>query len=67
MMEVTEAEIERIKAKIRSMRKAGLESKEREFSAENIAFKILRRDNILQTLSNLKYDAYDKSVTLSEE
>ena len=59
--------IERIKAKIRSMRQVGLESDEREFSAENIAFKILRRDDILQTLNNLKYDAYDKSMTLSEE
>jgi len=59
--------IERIKAKIRTMRKVGLESAEREFSAENIAFKILRRDNILQKLNDLKYDAYDKSMTINEE
>ena len=59
--------IERIKQKIRNMRKAGLDSAEREFSAENIAFKILRRDNILQKLNDLRYDAYDSSMTINEE
>lgn len=59
--------IERIKEKIRDMRKAGLESEEAEFSAENIAFKILRRDGVLERLSELKYEAYDKLMTLREE
>ena len=36
--------IDRAKQKIRDMRKVGLESEESEFSPENIAFKILRRE-----------------------
>ena len=56
--------IERLKDKIRRMRRAGLNSPEQEFSPENIAFKILRRDNTLQKLNDLKYDAYDKLMSL---
>ena len=56
--------IERLKAKIRRMRQAGLNSVAKEFSPENIAFKILRRDNILQKLNDLKYDAYDRLMSL---
>ena len=56
--------VERLKAKIRNMRRAGLESPSKEFSAENIAFKILRREDALQKLSDLKYDAYDDIMTL---
>lgn len=56
--------IERIKRKIRRMRKAGLNSEQQEFSAENIAFKILRREDILQKLNDLKYDAYDKLMSM---
>lgn len=59
--------IERVKAKIRSMRKAGLESEEAEFSPENIAFKILRRDEILLRLNDLKREAYDQLMTMREE
>ena len=59
--------IERTKEKIRDMRKAGLESEEAEFSSENIAFKILRRDDILSQLNDLKQVAYDKLMTLKEE
>ena len=54
--------IERIKTKIRTMRQAGLASKAQEYSAENIAFKILRRENILRKLNDLKYLAYDSSM-----
>tara|TARA_R110000824_G_scaffold71001_5_gene182011 strand:- start:7037 stop:7966 length:930 start_codon:yes stop_codon:yes gene_type:complete len=59
--------IERIKEKIRDMRKAGLESEEAEFSPENIAFKILRRDDVLSQLNDLKQTAYDKLMSIKEE
>jgi hypothetical protein len=48
------------------MRKAGLQSEEREFSPENIAFKILRREGTLKKLNDLKYNAYDKELSLPE-
>ena len=59
--------IERLKEKIRNMRQAGLGSAAAEFSAENIAFKILRRDDILKQLHDLRYVAYDQLMSLSEE
>ena len=58
--------IEKVKEKIRKMRQAGLSSPQREFSAENIAFKILRRNNILAKLSQMKRNAYDRHMTLAE-
>ena len=59
--------IDRAKQKIRDMRKVGLESEESEFSPENIAFKILRRDGVLNNLTDLKQQAYDAKMSLSEE
>ena len=59
--------IERIKDKIKNMRRAGLESPKREFSVENIAFKILRRDGTLEVLSDLKTQLYDTMLSVSEE
>ena len=56
--------IKRLKSKVRRMRQAGLNSIAKEFSAENIAFKILRRDDTLQKLNDLKYDAYDRLMSL---
>jgi hypothetical protein len=58
--------IEKLKSKIRRMRHAGLSSPQKEFSAENIAFKILRRDEILAQLNDLKYAAYDSMMTIQE-
>ena len=58
--------IERLKAKIRRMRQSGLDSSQREFSPENIAFKILRRNDTLDKLSQLKYDIYDTSMSIEE-
>jgi hypothetical protein len=58
--------IEYVKAKIRRMRQAGLSSPGREFSAENVAFKILRRDDTLARLSQMKYDLYDKKMSMGE-
>jgi len=57
---------ERLKAKIRRIRRAGLNSPEQEYSAENIAFKILRREHTLDKLNNLKYDAYDRILSMVE-
>jgi len=58
--------IERLKSKIRTLRKAGLYSPAKEYSAENIAFKILRREDALQQLNDMKYDVYDKILSLGE-
>ena len=58
--------IERLKKKIRRMRKAGLNSPAQEYSAENIAFKILRREGSLDKLSEMKYDVYDKILSMGE-
>ena len=46
--------IEKLKDKIRKMRSAGLNSPEQEYSAENIAFKILRRNQALAQLAQMK-------------
>jgi len=59
--------IDRLKAKIKNMRKAGLQSARQEYSAENIAFKILRREDILQMLNDLKYNAYDSVMSMRQE
>ena len=58
--------IERLKKKIRRMRKAGLDSPAQEYSAENIAFKILRREGELDKLNDMKYDAYDAIMSIGE-
>jgi len=59
--------IDRLKNKIRNMRRAGLESKLQEFSIENIAFKILRRNDTLGYLNDLKTKAYDAMMSVNEE
>ena len=59
--------IERLKKKIKNMRRAGLESTMREFSVENIAFKILRRNGILGELDRMKNETYDEMMTVREE
>ena len=56
--------VSKLKAKIRRMRKIGLNSDRGEFSPENIAFKILRREQALEKLSGLKKRAYDKYMSL---
>jgi hypothetical protein len=47
------------------MRRAGLHSPQ-EYSAENIAFKILRREETLDKLNDMKYDAYDRILSIGE-
>jgi hypothetical protein len=59
--------VERLKRKIKNMRRAGLESPKQEFSVENIAFKILRRNGILDLLQQLKTQAYDNMLNIKEE
>tara|TARA_R110000824_G_scaffold76323_1_gene193383 strand:- start:839 stop:1486 length:648 start_codon:yes stop_codon:yes gene_type:complete len=59
--------IERLRAKVRRLRSAGLKSDKAEFSAENIAFKILRREEALDKLANLKRNVYDKLMSMGEE
>ena len=56
----------RLKEKIKNMRRAGLESAQREFSVENIAFKILRRNGILDQLENQKNKIYDDMMSVLE-
>ena len=54
-----------LKKKLRKMRKCGLE-KGGEFSVENLAFKVLRRNGYLAKLSDLKTKAYDSLLSLEE-
>jgi predicted nucleotidyltransferase len=52
-----------LKQKIRKMRRSGLYTAG-EFSAENIAFKVLRNSGNLARLSDLKNKAYDASMSM---
>lgn len=56
---------DKLKERIRRFRKCGLD-KRGEFSPENIAFKVLRRNGYLERLSDLKNFAYDKQMSLDE-
>lgn len=58
--------IAKLKEKIRKFRKTGLD-RAGEFSAENIAFKVLRRNGYLEKLSNLKHMAYDKLMSRTND
>ena len=55
-----------MKDKIRRMRQSGLED-EGVFSSENLAFKMLRINGELETLSGLKISAYDKMKSLDKK
>lgn len=57
---------ERIKEKVKKLRKSGLE-KGGEYSIENLAFKVLRKSEYLQKLSDIKTKAFDASLTLVEK
>ena len=57
--------VDRLKAKIRRMRKAGLEGAG-QYSVENLAFKVLRRSEELRRLSDLKAKAYDELVSIEQ-
>lgn len=55
--------VDKLTEKIKKMRQSGLESGG-EFSVENIVFKSLRRNGMLDRLYDIKIVAYDKSVTM---
>jgi len=57
--------VDRLKAKIRRMRKAGLEGAG-QYSVENLAFKVLRRSEELRRLSDLKAKAYDELMSIEQ-
>jgi hypothetical protein len=63
--ELVTKRLDKLKAKIKKMRQSGLESGG-EFSPENIAFKLLRRNEIMGQIGDLLNSAYDKSVSLDE-
>jgi hypothetical protein len=58
--------LEALRDKIKKTRTAGLEGKG-EYSLENIVFKLLRRNNIMEKIGDLLARAYDESMTIDEE
>ena len=54
---------DKIKDKIKKMRQGGLEEGG-EFSVENIVFKVLRRNAMMERLGDIKTVAYDKMVSI---
>ena len=60
---VTIKRVDKLTEKIKKMRQSGLETGG-EFSVENIVFKVLRRNGMLDRLYDIKTVAYDNSVTL---
>ena len=63
--EVVANRLQKLKDRIKKMRQVGLESGG-EFSSENIAFKLLRRNEIMTQIGELMDKAYDKSMSLDE-
>jgi len=63
--EVVVNRLQKLKDRIKKMRQAGLESGG-EFSPENIAFKLLRRNEIMTQISDLMDKTFDKSMSLDE-
>lgn len=55
--------LEKLKDRIKKMRQGGLDSGG-EFSSENIVFKLLRRNNVMEEIDDMLTDAYDKSVSI---
>jgi hypothetical protein len=58
--------IEKAKEKLKRMRTAGLE-RDGEFSVENLAFKVLRRTDLLEKYNNLLIKATDKGILEREK
>ena len=59
-------DIDDLKANLRDLRKKGLTS-EGEFSAENIAYKALRRMGLLDKLSDIKSEIYDDEMSIEKD
>ena len=64
--EEAEKYADKLKEKIRKMRKTGLETVGA-YSIENLAFKVLRRNDYLGKLSDAKREAYDKMQSIKEQ
>jgi hypothetical protein len=64
--EEAEKYADKLKEKIRKMRKTGLETVGA-YSVENLAFKVLRRNDYLGKLSDAKREAYDKMQSIKEQ
>ena len=64
--EEAEKYADKLKEKIRKMRKTGLETVGA-YSVENLAFKVLRRYDYLGKLSDAKREAYDKMQSIKEQ
>ena len=58
-------DVDKLLDKIRRMRNCGLE-KEGEFSSENLVFKILRNNDYLKKLVDIKKDILSKELTMEE-
>ena len=58
--------VDKIKERLSNMRSSGLE-KGGEYSVENLAFKVLRRSDIIGQLNDLKSKSYDTLMTINEE
>lgn len=58
--------LEVLRDKIKKTRTAGLEDKG-EYSLENIVFKLLRRNDIMEKIGDLLVKAYDESMSIDEE
>jgi len=63
--EEAEKYADKLKEKIRKMRKSGLETIGA-YSVENLAFKVLRSTDYLEKLSNAKRKAYDSMLSLKQ-
>jgi muramidase (phage lysozyme) len=57
--------VDKTKERLRNMRSSGLE-KGGEYSVENLAFKVLRRTDIIGQLNNLKSKSYDTMMSINE-
>jgi len=58
--------IDRLKQKVRNLRKTGLSKDDGVYSVENLAFKTLRRSGELERLSTLKNKAYDRQMSITQ-
>lgn len=56
--------LSKLKEKIKKLRKSGLDSKQGEFSTENLAFKILRRSGYIQKVWDAESDSKAKELSL---
>lgn len=59
--------LDAVQDKIKRMRQTGLDKKGGEFSVENLAFKVLRRNGYLEKLWNAKTDELDAEMSMETE